>query len=291
MLLWPWANLLQLFVPNCLWQIHHNVLSIIYCAVVDVWDMVLVLRLEELEEADRLSLSFKCAAAQDDKLTVFLERRERGWFEPREVVLSFLVREVGKVFDADLEFLRLTCFLFGSDREKVESSSLLVPNTLSLSTRQSWLLETDETLRCLPTLLLYELYTYSLLSLFSKLSSLEVLGPSLSTIVPSLLLSIPFNDEDSLKFKGCAIAIPFFLCLGELGRKSKLHSICWISSECDSWKGQSGWLQLHTSESVSSRSCLTSLRRSVISLVNTGSFFILSGVFTCSENIKLVTNE
>ena len=95
---------------------------------------------------------------------------------------------------------------------------------------------------------------------------------------------MPFSDGDSLKPKEFTIAIPFLLSLGESAWKSKLLSICLISSEWDSWKGQSGWLQLHTSESVSSRSCLTSLRRSVISLVNAVCFFILSGVFTCRKH-------
>ena len=251
----------------------------------------LVLRLEELEWMDKLS-SFSSKQATDGKLAAFLRRRERSWFNPREVFLS---SDIGKVFDAgirvalrfcslgDLELLRLicTCLLLGSNREKVESSSLLVINKLSLSTKQSWLSESAETLRCLLRPQLYQVYDF--ISLFSKLASLEVLGPSLSTIVPSRLLSIPFNDSDSLKSREFAIAIPFFLSLGESAWKSKLHSICWISSEWDSWKGQSGWLQLHTSESVSSRSCLTSLRRSVISFVNIVCFFILPGVFTCSQ--------
>ena len=127
----------------------------------------LVLRLEVLEQVDRLSSpSFKYAT--DGKLAAFLRHWARGRFESREVFLS---SDVGKVFSGgiivvlrlclgdDLELLRLTCtcLLVGSNRENVESSSLLVPNKLSLSTKQSWLSESVETLRCLLRPQLYQL--------------------------------------------------------------------------------------------------------------------------------------
>ena len=112
------------------------------------------------------------------------------------------------------------------------------------------------TLRCCPSEAAV-LFMLDLINRCSRLSSREILvGPSLSTIVPSLLRSIPFKDGVSLRNAGGVVrTIPCLLDFGETV-KSSTESVLNVEM-CVSTNGQFFEVQLQTRESVSLRNCCT----------------------------------